>query len=415
MTFNMIKRVFVAVVLLGVLWAALGAFFGWRERADSALSMVSLKNIGQAVKQWEIDNGALPPADAWARVAEIYKITPINDPVYARICGGPQKEHPGWGMNNRLNFALGFSEPSEVPRFNSKMLPSDALLILPSFHTVVQPLRNGTIPLTRLSETDDTPTNHQIRIGSIGDFPGRAGLYFNNANGVELLTPDEAKVRLAIRKISESKQAKLAEMLQEKAQSMEWDVQNNSVEVNGGLLRMTQSLTATPPIAIPANRKAVFSCEAKGDTPTSVVVNVAFLDQYNRVINVATDPQTAKLTAHYGGQGGLILDTQLPPSTIGFNPEQGVAENPTKITDMRKTELGWEERISGVPHSYQSGTTVAVLSDFNLTRRFDVGVEWTSLQVTINPTDVPIQSKFLIIEIRHNFNSAVTLRNISLR
>ena len=415
MTFNMIKRVFVAVVLLGVLWAALGAFFGWRERADSALSMVSLKNIGQAVKQWEIDNGALPPADAWARVAEIYKITPINDPVYARICGGPQKEHPGWGMNNRLNFALGFSEPSEVPRFNSKMLPSDALLILPSFHTVVQPMRNGTIPLSRLSETDDTPTNHQIRIGSIGDFPGRAGLYFNNANGVELLTPDEAKARLAIRKISESEQAKAVEALDAKIQVMEWNIQNNSVEVNGGLLRMENSLTATPPIPIPAGGAPTFSCEAKGDFPTSFTVDVVFLDQYNRIINLAEDAPTASILQHYGGSGLLVLDAQLPAGPIGFNPWNGCAENPTEIKDMSYVRGGWTVTLPDIKHSYQIGTKVAVVTDLNIKQRWDVGTEWQSFRLPIPADKTPPQAKFLIIEIRHSYNSGISLRNISFQ
>lgn len=402
------------IISAGVLWSVCGYYLGWRERADAASSLPSLKAAGSAIKQWETDHGTLPNADAWVRVAEQYKIFPINDPVYFRICGAPQKSHPGWGMNNALQYYRGQIEYDPKTPMSSKLLPQDAILLLPSFSIIAQPLRNGVMTEQRLSETDATPTTHQTRLGSVGRLEGRGGMYFNNANGIEILTPAQAMNRLSIRKVSDSEQAKLIENAEREKKKIEWNVKNNSIEIQGGFMRMISATTSTPLIPLQGAQASTFSFEAKGDSPTSIETAVKFFDQYRREINVAHNAQSTTLVGHYGGSGTIHVLEPLPNGPVGFNRDGAIAESPTELNGAVEDKDGWTQKIGNIIPQYKSGTRVVCLSDFSIKKRWDIGTDWQIVSFAIPSASAPIGTSFFSIEIRHVFTIGLNIQNIKV-
>jgi type II secretory pathway pseudopilin PulG len=285
----------------------------WIQKAQEAQarekSAAALLRAGRGLLMAESEEGKLPRGD-WQEKAAKYE-EDFTDPAWK----GKGDGFSGWGRNMRTGLALGETRKEDPPGRTSTNLPGDTILLAPWEENTLHPWRNGTMQPNQGQAPSPEATRH-----------GEAGLYFHADHSVQLLVPEKAKERLALRRKNPSKQAKESNKEETKKLAQLWAQTQEGVGVYDSyiLLQGGRGHVDTP--AIPTQgANATLTIEASSPKPTIITITTIYLDKEGKEINVDPDVKLRTAEKHLW----IIPEpaNRKPQTKIGWNASETHAES----------------------------------------------------------------------------------------
>lgn len=393
------------------------------ETKDAAQSLPSIKTAGEAIKIYEADWGKLPPSRNWVAGANTYKPTQ-QDPTYTNLTGIDQPDNPGWGMNGRLNLTIGQAE--DAPKtLKSTDFPEDAVLLAPSYYQAFYPQRNGVLPKQPLSKSDNSSTQHGLRLGSRKGFEGVSGLYMLLNGSVRQLSLDQAEKLLKIRPLPPSERSQI-ELLVADRDTVNWDPKEGVEKFpNHIILRRGE---VTTPLIPNRNQQVTITFEVRSENNAPFILSAQYYNQYKMPINIETkngEPVfSTKLTEVYGG--GKLVKTDKPLASgknteIAFNPSFGsaypitITKSGSKEDNEGKTPKSYTTRIDPVTPHFITGTLITLFKDHSKKWTEMAPNQWTPFSKTITLNNMPEGTAFVGLKLENRTYSPILIREVKVK
>ena len=384
-------------------------------------SLPSLQAAGTAITQYETENGTLPNPDHWFYEAQNYTSgESLCDPNYQKLANNKNSKTPGWGMNQWLNLTLGTSDADPL-NFKSETLPKDAILLLPSGRQTVKPLRNGKQTPQALSPDNETPTEHSKRLGGIGPIKGNYGLYLTVGGKILLLTPQEAAKQLKMRPVPDSQKPVPQPKKEINKINTDWET-NPNVERHDTHYELKKGSMTTRHIPIKRGRTTIVSIRANSNSQSTFTTQIAFFNNYKYAINTTGTEEQTELTHSYTQNEKLRTRKPIadrPNQTIGFHPNDGYASFETTTKAKSEFEAGTNDfltLIHPIPAQYAPRSKITQTTNTSIQKHSTIENNvWTEETLEIPPENIPPNTKFLTITVKHQNSENLKLEPIKIR